>query len=160
LRNYFFDTSAFVRAYSFEPGSRRVQDMLRSAVVEPPASRVVVSEFILPETSSALLQIARGPHAARRGLSKSALRLAYVKLDEQLGPRSEFIVLGLSGLMHDAVALVRKHGLRASDAVQLASALFASRSVQRPEEFYFVCCDNPLAVAAEAEGLEVIDPTV
>lgn len=160
MRHYFFDTSALTRLYVVEPGSRRVQDMVRSARVDPPSSRVVVSDFIHPEATSALRQMATGPNAAKRGLSRAALRSAFASLDLDLSPRSRFVIYPTTSLIQDAVAIVRRHGLRASDAVHLATAVFARRSLQPWEEFYFGSADQQLNAAAQAEGLEVIDPAV
>jgi len=62
------------------------------------------------------------------------------------------MVYGTTGLMLPAAQLVRKHRLRASDAVQLATALFARKGSAPSSEFYFVSCDRALNVAAAAEG--------
>lgn len=66
----------------------------------------------------------------------------------------------------DAVSLVREraerllavHPLAAADALQLAAALILVRD--RPKRRAFVTADDRLAVAAEAEGFEVIVPGV
>lgn len=66
---YFLDTSAVVRLYTTETGWVRVRNLLRSANADPATATVCCCDLALPETVSALRQIAVGPEAARRGLS-------------------------------------------------------------------------------------------
>jgi predicted nucleic acid-binding protein len=54
----------------------------------------------------------------------------------------------------DARALLLRHTLRASDAVQLASCLYLQRQLVEPVPF--VAFDGRLVLAARAEGLTVI----
>jgi hypothetical protein len=58
VRSYFLDASAVVRLYAVEVGSRLVRDIVRSAGASPPTAQAVVCDLSLPETVSALLQIA------------------------------------------------------------------------------------------------------
>lgn len=160
MRNYFFDTSAFTRFYAVEPGSVRVKRMVEGAMLTPPTNRVMVSEFIRPETASALLRMSEGPDAARRGLSRASLRMTFALLDRHFGAETAFTVIGTLGLMTSATELVKKHRLKAPDALHLATALHARKALQPWGEFYFVSCDQHLNAAAVAEGLAVLDPTV
>lgn len=65
----------------------------------------------------------------------------------------------------DAVGLVREraerllgaHALTAADALQLGAALVLVRD--RPKGKAFVCVDDRLIAAAEAEGFDVVVPT-
>ncbi len=52
-----------------------------------------------------------------------------------------------------AVRLLRVHNLRASDAMQLASAIVASE--HSPRSLQFVCLDNRLEAIAQKEGFPV-----
>jgi predicted nucleic acid-binding protein len=54
----------------------------------------------------------------------------------------------------DARALLLRHRLRASDAVQLASCLYLQREMSQPVSF--VAFDDRLAAAASHEGLTVV----
>ena len=54
----------------------------------------------------------------------------------------------------DARALLLRHRLRASDAVQLASCLYLHREMSQP--LPFVACDDRLADAARHERLPVV----
>lgn len=68
---------------------------------------------------------------------------------------SGFIVLDVPAtLLNDGAALAARHGLRAYDAIQLASALAARAAV--PECGSFVCFDSDLRDAAAREGLELV----
>jgi predicted nucleic acid-binding protein len=61
-------------------------------------------------------------------------------------------------LIARAVDLVRAHGLRAADAIQLASALVSRPDPPPVEGFYLVSADDELNAAAIAEGLQVENP--
>jgi len=61
-----------------------------------------------------------------------------------------------TGVLDEAARLVPAHGLRAHDAVQLASATMA-RAVD-PEVTGFACFDATLRRAASAAGFVVIPP--
>jgi predicted nucleic acid-binding protein len=53
-----------------------------------------------------------------------------------------------------ALRVVRVHGLRAADALQLAAAYVASRD--RPDSLPFVTLDDRLAAAARREGFPIL----
>jgi len=66
-----------------------------------------------------------------------------------------FVVVGLPDMITDEAArIVAAHGLRAYDAVQLASAVAARRA--DPACATFACFDNDLGVAATAEGFALV----
>ena len=159
MRHYFFDASAFTKLYSYEPGTERVRHMHRSAVSSTPSSRVIVSELIHPETASAVSQIALGPNAANRGLSKFAARRAFDRMAQDLGPASALVIIGVSGLMASAAQLVWKHRITGADAVHLATALKVRSKMTGGTELHFVGADRRLNKAAADEGFDVIDPT-
>jgi hypothetical protein len=56
-----------------------------------------------------------------------------------------------------AERLLRVHALRAADALQLAAAVIAVD--HRPRGRPFVCLDDRLGLAADAEGFDVVHPT-
>ena len=58
-------------------------------------------------------------------------------------------------LAADAQALLLRHALRSSDAVQLASSLYLQREIG--ERILFAAFDDRLNSAARAEGLTLID---
>ena len=63
-------------------------------------------------------------------------------------------------VLTDAVGLLKKYPLRAYDAIQLATALVAIRVLIQHAlpPLIFVCADQRLSQAAEAEGLSIEDP--
>jgi predicted nucleic acid-binding protein len=159
VRNYFLDTSALVKIYSEEEGSRRVRAMIRGIETVPASNRVIVSVLAHPEAASALGQIMAGPEAARRGFGSYDRRALPHALARQLGDGSPLDLTPADPHMGTAARLVWKHRLRGADAVHLATALAFREELPETTEFYFVSSDVLLNRAAAAEGLAVIDPT-
>ena len=135
----YFDSSALLKRYFEEPGSASVRRWF-----SPGGSATARYSF---------LEVASG--LARRGrageLSSGEVRRALDRLGEDA---TRIQVVELSEAV-DARArdLLRRHPLRAGDALQLGSALLLrDRSSETVE---FVCYDLPLSAAARAEGLRV-----
>ena len=160
MRHYFLDASALTKLYAVEPGSRRVKDMLRSAMANPPASRIIVCDLSHPETLSAVVQTVNGPDAAKHGLSRFTANRVRQELVQAMGPTSTFVLVNATGVMAQAAEIVWKHRIKASDAVQVAAALRARSLVPIGAEFYFVGSDGKQNAASQKEGLAVLDPTV
>lgn len=158
MKHYFLDTSALVKAYSEEAGSKRVQSMMRGAIVQPPDNRLVASTLAHPETASAIAQILDGPGAARRGFGQMHRQELPHALAHELA--TAVSLTSSDPHMEHAADLVWKHRLRGADAVHLATAIAARQKIPSDSEFYFVSSDVALNRAAAAEGLEVIDPAV
>lgn len=157
MRHYFFDASAVVKLYVAEPGSNAVRDMVRSAVVSPPSSRVFRCDLSLPETFSALQQIERSSTAARRGMSRSALRALLPRVRTDFSVTSPMSIVRASDCMPLAADMVERHRLRPADAVQLAAALRLKTDLP-VRELQFVSSDDEQCRAAQAEGLAVVRP--
>jgi predicted nucleic acid-binding protein len=159
VRSYFLDTSAVVRLYVVEPGSRTVRDIIRSVGAKRPTAHALVCDLSLPETVSALLQIASGARGQMRGVSRAALRsiLPAVRRDF-IGETPILSMVPASGCMELAAELIERHRLRVADAVQLAAALRAKAGAKDGREFLFVSDDDAQCSAAESEGLEVLRP--
>ena len=157
MRHYFFDASAVVKLYVAEPGSSAVRDMVRSAVVNPPSSRVFRCDLSLPETFSALQQIERRPTSARRGMSRSALRTLLPRVRADFMVTSPMSIVRASHCMPLAADIVERHRLRPADAVQLAAAL-RLKTLLPLSELQFVSSDEEQCRAAQAEGLPVVRP--
>ena len=157
MRNYFLDASALVKLYVVEAGSNTVRNVLRSAAANPPSSRVFHCDLSLVETISALLQIERSPTAARRGLSRAALRQLLPRVRADLAARSPTSVVAASDCIHPAAEIVERYRLRPADAVQLAAALRLKAALPA-QDFRFVSSDEEQCRAAEAEGLRVLRP--
>ena len=159
MRSYFLDASAIVRLYAVEPGSRFVKDIVRSAGAKPPTAQALVCDLSLPETVSALLQIASGPRGPVRGVSMAALRhiLPGVRRDFA-GETPVRSLVPATGCMELAADLVERHRLKVADAVQLAAALRTQSAIPPGTPLLFVSEDEAQCRAAEKEGLEVLRP--
>jgi predicted nucleic acid-binding protein len=133
---YFLDASALAKRYLLEPGTQRVRQLFRRN------AEIAVSRLSEVEVASALVRRMRAgdisEHDAEQHLSALLHDLAACDVIELRKP----VVTG-------ARELVRDHGLRAYDAMQLAAAVRAKGS----GALTFLCADGDLADAAEAEGL-------
>jgi uncharacterized protein len=144
---YFLDSSALVKGYRTEAGTPRVNQLLRG--LDP----LIISQLAHLEVSSALVRRAREPQVSSQKLQQSL-----DEIDREVARSMEVISID-DDLIIDAVRLTRNYGLRAADAIQLASALIA-RTHRLPQEFIFVSADDELNSAAAAEGLHVENPNL
>ena len=146
-RLLFLDSSALVKRYLFEAGSDAV-----NALFHDPSVHLIISTLALAEVSSAIVR--------RLSREQSALLLDDFDADAKN-------VLAIAALDDDialaAVDLVRRRRLRGCDAVQLAVALHIAAALSDESEatvgLEFVCADDALNTAAEAEGLRTMNPT-
>ncbi|HEU0053006.1 MAG TPA: type II toxin-antitoxin system VapC family toxin [Longimicrobium sp.] len=146
-----------MKRYSFEPGSKLVTDLFRSAARRPESVRVVVCELVHPEAVSAISQIVHGSQPARYGLSHASGMRAVSEIANDF-VRAKMVVVRVGGMMDRAAELVWKHHITGADAVHLAAAIASRGFTADRNEFYFVSSDRRQAAAAAAEGLDVISP--
>jgi predicted nucleic acid-binding protein len=136
----YFDASALVKRYVREQGTTKVRRLLASGV---PAT----SRFSAIEIASALARRAR-----EGAFTDEARDGAIAAFETDL---SGMLVVELTAtIVTRAQALLRRHALRAADAVQLASCLYIQAELG--EETSFVAFDDRLTTAARSEGL-IID---
>ena len=143
----FLDSSALVKRYLFESGSDAVNALFHDQSV-----RLIISTLALAEVSSAIVR--------RLSREQSALLLDDFDADAKnvlaIAPLDDDVVLA-------AVDIVRRRRLRGCDAVQLAVALHIASALSDDAEatvgLEFVCADDALNTAAEAEGLRTLNPT-
>jgi predicted nucleic acid-binding protein len=159
VKVFFLDTSAIVRLYVVETGWRWLRDLMRSATGEHASALVCFCDLALPETVSALRQIAQKPDAARRGLSRAAFRQTVPRVRADLLDDSLLTVLPASRCMPLAAEVVERQEIRGADAVHLAAALTARDTIAGDAPFAFVSHDQRQCRAAQREGLEVITPS-
>lgn len=137
---HFLDSSALVKRYIEEAGSSVVATLFRGR------RRVAVSRLAEVEVP---LAIAR---RARKGdVAESAARAHGEQVLEDL--RSLLVVELRSRTFETARDLGWRHGLRAYDALQLASAVRLKAETGMALTFW--CADAGLNVAARAEGFRV-----
>jgi predicted nucleic acid-binding protein len=141
---YFFDTSALVKRYHRESGSDRI-----NAIFDDQGNVLIISELAIVEVASALQR-----KRNRGEITVQAMNDAMAQFDNAV--LNDLIVTGFrSGFIQQARNLVRQHGLRTLDALQLTAALEFSALAP-----VFVCADGGLCWAASNVGLAVLNPDV
>ena len=136
----FADSSALVKIYADEAGA----EVVRSAAL------LVVSAIARVEVPAALWRKHRTGRlsAHHAGILTQAFEADW---HDDAGP---FVPVALGpAVLADAAALVRTHGLRAYDGVQLACAV-AARAAD-PGVDTVLCFDTDLAEAAAREGFQL-----
>ena len=146
---YYFDSSSMVKLYISEPGTETV---IRLASARS-GNQISTSVLTRVEIRSALARKLR-----RNEILSEDAEIAIGLLEEHW--RNRFLRQPISDMILDqACSLLLKHGLKAYDAVQLASCLSIQKSaLANQSSVTFVCSDTLLSDAATAEGLISIDP--
>lgn len=136
----FLDASALVKRYVEEGGSGFVIDAMAG---QP----VAISRLSVTEVVSAICR------RCREGDMRVEQReAALLSLDTE---RPAFHVVELTeAITTSAAALLRRHRLRASDSVQLASCLLLADELGTSARL--VAFDDRLTAAAQAEGVECL----
>jgi uncharacterized protein len=136
----YFDASALVKRYVRESGSSTVRRLLATSIAASSRlSEVEVSSGIIRRAREGAFTI-RARDRMLAALQRDLPALAIVEMIPEIGA--------------DVRALLLRHPLRASDAVQLASGLYLQR--QLGQLVPFVAFDTRLVAAAQAEGLTVV----
>jgi len=149
LRHLYFDTSALVKYYITEAGSRWVQMLVRN-------KKTIV-------LTSALTRIEGVCTFARRRrermLSEDDLTQVCTIFNYDLAHRY-VLAEADPAILSSAQQLALRYPLRAYDAVQLATAEFSNEQLvqARKPPLTFVCADDRLLAIAQAEGLLVENP--
>lgn len=131
-----------MKRYVEEPGSVTVRAVLESQAI-------ATSRLSEVEIASALARRSR-----EGGLPATDLRRVLSSLREDI--RSIALVELDEEVTTEAVSLLTRHRLRASDSVQLASCLYLHR--QASEEVRLLAYDERLNDAARVEGLPLGAP--
>lgn len=148
MADYYFDTSALVKRYKVERGTSEVKIIVESALRE---GRLWITELTWVEITSAVVRSVRGGNiSADAGEEMLTQFRSEILATPYVWPVSEYTLI-------QAVSAVERFGLRAADAVQLASLLEVIDEVGR--DLVFVVSDIELARAAVDAGVgEVITP--
>lgn len=131
---------------------------MRSATRVPSTVQLWFCDLALPETVSAVQQAAYSTDAARRGISRTALRHTLPRVRSDFGGESPLLVIPSSTCMDVAGDIVERQQVRGADAVHIAAALAARQFVGPGVTLIFVSNDKQQCRAAEREGLEVLTP--
>lgn len=146
---YFLDSSALIKRYAAEPGSNWVQ----SIAARQANNRLIISRITWVEVLSALARRGR-----EGGLSSSAVDRAVQAFRYDLDMQYQIVELD-QVLAEAAGQLVRKHVLRAYDAVQLAAALRVQTALSPAQSaLTFVTADARLIKVAQAERATAENP--
>jgi uncharacterized protein len=155
----YVDSSALSKQYLQEAGSAK----LGAKLEEAGRARIpVLTSFLTYAEMHAML----GRKLREGSLQKADYRLAVRRFDSDW--RSYFVLVELRQQVLSLIPdLVKKHPLKASDAIQLASAVWARRSAQRgvkkggvQQRVAFAVADRQLATAAESEQFAIFNPEV
>jgi uncharacterized protein len=147
---YFIDTSALVKRYIDEVGSKWILEVLNPAL----ENEIFVAAITSVEIIAAITRRSRGSSLD----SADALEACnQFKIDLQ----TEYQVIEITeNIIHSGIMFAESHGLRGYDAVQLAAghavnSLCISNNLA---PIIFVSADNELNKAAANEGLIVENP--
>ena len=138
----YFDTSALIKRFVEEPGSKRVEALIDG-------------EPTLATSKVAYAEVHAGLARKRRegGLTAAAHRKTWRAFDADW--RAYVRVDLADPLLLLARDLVQRHPLRGFDAIHLASALRLQE--QLGEQIHLVASDDRLLTAARYEGLQTSD---
>lgn len=141
---YFFDTSALVKRYHFETGSKKVDQILANS-----EATFVISNITITEFTSAFKKKVNEGIITRTDLS-------YTLSEFSRDIISEFWIIDLERThINHSVDLIIKHNIRALDALQLA-VLLSMRNASPT----LVASDKALIHAATNEGITIINPEI
>lgn len=150
MAEYFFDSSALVKAYIAETGT----DWVRT-ILDDPQHRISISALAEVEVISALTR-----RFNEGDLTQGELDQACDELTQDCA--TYFLVDITNQILEAAVENARNHSLRAYDAVQLASAIAVKTALLMTQnnavDFTLVSADLALNDAAPQEKLQVEDP--
>lgn len=142
--NFYADTSALMKRYLDEPGSNVVRKYLDEA------------EFRYTSALTRLELVSAVEFSKRiRRINSPSYRVISAKLEADVHQGLLTLMDISPDILKRAIPIVRVRQLRSPDAIQLATALEVSRKVDG--EFYFLCADHALLVAARSEGLRCKD---
>jgi len=145
LRIIYFDTSALVKRYAEEKGTKTVANLLSSGEL---ITTSILTYLEMKAAYAKKLRLKEIPEETYKEAVENFERDWNVPVFSVIGMTSQFAYL--------AGSLIERNVLRALDAVHLASALTVKEhfSIQ----VLFVSADDQLNKAAAAEGLEVMNP--
>ncbi|MCX8183311.1 MAG: type II toxin-antitoxin system VapC family toxin [Crenarchaeota archaeon] len=140
---YYLDTSAIVKRYVEEYGSRTVDDLFNKA--HKGSVTIVFSYWNVGEAA-----VVFDKYGEKLGLeSTGVFRMMLRELRMLLRTRSAILVNVTPKIIRESVKLVFNHHLYVADAVQIVSA-------KQMDARMFVTGDARLAEASMAEGLETL----
>lgn len=148
---YFIESSAFVKRFAPEVGSRFVQSLLRAST----KNRLYAVTITQVEVCSAVTRRHKGGSLSFDQLNK-ALRRLYRDFPVR------FVQIAVNdAVISGALRLAQTYGLRGYDSIQLSAALEANRkrlALALPP-LTLISSDGEINIAAQAESLSFQVPT-
>ncbi len=145
---FYFDTSVLVKHYISEPGTEWVRRITATHAV-------VIAEIGIVEMAAALSK------RKRAGDLDQETYEDFLEAFLQDAETKYRILTTVRDTFNLAVDLIRRHPLRAYDAVQLATALRLAEALDEEGlALTFVSADAALCTAAERENLAVVNPNL
>lgn len=143
MSHCFFDTSALVKRYYEERGSKTVD-----TIVEDDNTTVVITSLAVIEAVSAV----RRKHNTNDIAEEVMYSLIAAFFEEAL---ADFVILPMEEIAFEqSFNLVLEDDLRTLDALQLSAAISVAH-----DDLRFVCADRELVAVADKRGLTTINPT-
>ncbi|MBL7164028.1 MAG: type II toxin-antitoxin system VapC family toxin [Anaerolineales bacterium] len=149
MTTYYFDSSAMVKLYVSEPGSRWVKQLY-----DTPSVNIDFGKIGLVEAASALARRRRMGE-----ITSDRQRILFAKLFHDSEERFGLLTI-TDETLRSAAVLTQEHPLRGYDAVHLASALALNRILTENHlpSVIFASADEKLCQAAQNEGLTIENP--
>ncbi|MGH9843835.1 MAG: type II toxin-antitoxin system VapC family toxin [Blastocatellia bacterium] len=150
---YYLDTSALVKRYVREPGSKWVGTLADTAA----GHTIVTVEITRVEAAAAIA----AKHRAPKGITRLERDAAVSLFLNHCLTQYEIVPLAPS-VFSQAISLTQNHNLRGYDAVQLSAALFANQLLlnRGMAGLIFIAADAYLLQAASAENLPTDNPNL
>lgn len=136
----FFDTSALIKKYIIEDGSKKVDELMNKA------ESIIVSVITEIEVYSTFKRLL---------IEKAINEIDYKTLLNEFEidyPYYSHVILD-NLITSNAKLLIDKYQLTTLDSIQLGTALLLKDEID-----YFVVCDLKLVKAGKTEGLKIINP--
>ena len=136
----FLDTSALIKRYIEEKGSKIVEKLTNEA------QKIIISEITTLECLSAI---------RRMEIESRITKEEYIKIKDAIRYELEDVVKIQfdNQVSKKAEEMIEIYQLKTLDAIQLGTCIMQQDVIEG-----FVCCDTKLLNSAKTEGLKVINP--
>ena len=145
MKMYYWDTSAIIKRYHSEKGSKKVNNLFEE--MAQGESKGIISYLCVLESLSAIVR------------RKSEIRGDYKKVIKTMLMEyvDRFTIIPVdSDIMALSMKAVLKHGLKSLDAIHLGTLLYISSYLN--QEIILISSDKELLHAAKNEGFEILNP--
>lgn len=151
---FYFDASAFVKRYTQEIGSDKINFLFNNV----PLNRMMCLILGVIELFWICVRKRNDGRLTYPDFSQAGVNFNYEVINNQ----SDFKTLSVpDALVWDAMDLIETHSLNSVDAIVLRSALDMAAELRSTDDrLVLVASDQRLLRAARAEGLQVFNPEV